>query len=90
MKNLKEDKVYGLYTERWSVEENIKQLKTNFKFQVLNEHKEDNYQKIFYCELIEIMIKTCLIKLYNIKNDSIRINNNDKIIKLNENLLNGM
>ena len=91
IKNIKEDKIYELYNKRWSIEENIKQLKSNFKFQVLNEHKEDNYQKIFYCELIEILVKTCLIKLYNIKE-----NNKNKVddckdnnikIKLNENLI---
>lgn len=92
IKNLKEDKIYELYNKRWSVEENIKQLKSNFKFQVLNEQKEDNYQKIFYCELIEMLIKTCLIKLYDIKyNKNIKINTKDKdkekIIKLNENLI---
>ena len=87
IKGLKEDKVYELYNKRWSVEENIKQLKTNFKFQILNEHKEDNYNKIFYCELIEMLIKTCLIKLYNIKNGSIEDNDNNKVIKLNENLI---
>ena len=86
IKNLKEDKIYELYNKRWSVEENIKQLKANFKFQVLNEHKEDNYNKIFYCQLIEMLIKTCLIKLYNIKNNNIK-NYDNKIIKLNENLI---
>ena len=91
IKNLKEDKIYELYNKRWSVEENIKQFKSNFKFQVLNEHKEDNYQKIFYCQLIEILIKTCLIKLYNIKeniNAKLKHQQNDNIIfKLNENLI---
>ena len=91
IKNLKEDKIYELYNKRWSVEENIKQFKSNFKFQVLNEHKEDNYQKIFYCELIEMLIKTCLIKLYNIKeNINVKLKyqrNDDVIFKLNENLI---
>ena len=91
IKNLKEDKIYELYNKRWSVEENIKQFKSNFKFQVLNEHKEDNYQKIFYCELIEMLIKTCLIKLYNIKkNINTKLkhqHNNNVIFKLNENLI---
>jgi|688.fasta_scaffold278005_1 hypothetical protein len=88
IKNLKEDKVFEMYNKRWSVEENIKQLKSNFKFQVLNEHKEDNYQKIFYCELIEMLIKTCLIKLYNIKeNKIINKDNNNITYKLNENLI---
>ena len=91
IKNLKEDKIYELYNKRWSVEENIKQFKSNFKFQVLNEHKEYNYQKIFYCQLIEILIKTCLIKLYNIKeniNAKLKHQQNDNIIfKLNENLI---
>jgi hypothetical protein len=90
IKNLKEDKIYELYNKRWSVEENIKQFKSNFKFQVLNEHKEDNYQKIFYCELIEMIIKTCLIKLYNIKkniNIKLKQQNNNIIFKLNENLI---
>lgn len=88
IKNLKEDKVYELYNKRWSVEENIKQLKSNFKFQVLNEHKEDKYQKVFYCELIEMLIKTCLIKLYNIKeNKTEKKDSKDKIFKLNENLI---
>jgi hypothetical protein len=96
IKNLKEDKVFELYNKRWSVEESIKQLKSNFKFQVLNEQKEDNYQKIFYCELIEMLIKTCLIKLYDIKNnkniknntkDTDKDKNKNKIIKLNENLI---
>ena len=91
IKNLKEEKIYELYNKRWSVEENIKQFKSNFKFQVLNEYKEDNYQKIFYCQLIETLIKTCLIKLYNIKeniNAKLKHQQNDNIIfKLNENLI---
>ena len=91
IKNFKEDKIYELYNKRWSVEENIKQFKSNFKFQVLNEHKEDNYQKIFYCELIEMLIKTCLIKLYNTKeniNAKLKHQHNDNVIfKLNENLI---
>lgn len=91
IKNIKEDKIYELYNKRWSIEENIKQLKSNFKFQVLNEHKEDNYQKIFYCELIEILVKTCLMKLYNIKkNNKNKVNDckdNNIKIKLNENLI---
>jgi hypothetical protein len=88
IKNLKEDKIFDMYNKRWSVEENIKQLKSNFKFQVLNEHKEDKYQKIFYCELIEMLIKTCLIKLYNIKENKIINKDNDNVIyKLNENLI---
>jgi hypothetical protein len=33
-------------TKRWSVKENIKQSKSNFKFQVLNKNNEDNYKKI--------------------------------------------
>ena len=72
IKNLKEQEIYDLYNKRCSIEENIKQLKANFKFQILNEHKEDNYQKIFYCELIEMLIKNCLIKLYNIRKDKIK------------------
>ena len=88
IKNLKEDKVFEMYNKRWSVEENIKQLKSNFKFQVLNEHKEDKYQKIFYCELIEMLIKTCLIKLYYIKeNKTVNKENSNRTYKLNENLI---
>jgi hypothetical protein len=35
-----------------------------------------------------MLIKTCLIKLYNIKNDSVGNNNdNDKVKKINENLI---
>ena len=30
IKNLKEDKVFEMYNKRWSVEENIKQLKSDF------------------------------------------------------------
>lgn len=89
IKNLKEDKIFDFYNKRWSIEENIKQFKSNFKFQILNEHKQDNYQKIFYCDLIEMLIKTCLIKLYNIKNniDTKHKSNNDITFKLNENLI---
>lgn len=90
IKNFKEDKIYELYNKRWSVEENIKQIKSNFKFQVLNEHKEDNYHKIFYCELIEMLIKTCLIKLYTMNqniNTKLRQKGNNVIFKLNENLI---
>ena len=94
IKNLKECKIFELYGKRWSVEESIKQLKENFKFQVLKEYKEDNYQKIFYCELIEMLLKCCLVKLYNIKNDKTESKTdnkkkNNKIIKLNENLILG-
>lgn len=67
IKKLSEKKIYELYGKRWSVEENIKQLKHNFKFQVLKEYKEDKYDKIFYCNLIEMLIKCGLNKIFYLK-----------------------
>jgi hypothetical protein len=98
--NKTEEQIYELYNSRWDIEEFIKQLKTNFKFQKMDEYNEDNYNKLIYCELIEMLLKNILIKLYEIKhkfsnNQKCSYNKNktmiDASIKVNENLiLNGI
>lgn len=46
------DKILNLYKLRWDIEVYFKYLKNNFKFQHINEKQDENYKKMYICELI--------------------------------------
>lgn len=52
------------YKKRWDIEIFFKLLKSNFKFQHLDEISDINYQKLYYCELIMIFILKAVEKYY--------------------------
>lgn len=95
LSTLEDDKILELYKNRWNIEEFYKQLKHNFKFQNLIEHKEESYKKNIYSSLIMVLIKQILLKCYereqNFANKKIVGKKKDKEIKIiksiNENLL---
>ena len=60
--NFNDDKVFDLYKSRWDIEEFYKQLKHNFKFQNMQEHKKECYKKNIYAELTLMIIKQLLLK----------------------------
>lgn len=90
-----DDKILELYKSRWNIEEFYKQLKHNFKFQYLSEHKEENYKKNIYASLTTTVIKQILLKCYEniteFKNKTITSKHKDSKIKIkksiNENLI---
>jgi hypothetical protein len=89
------NEIIDLYKSRWNIEEFYKQLKHNFKFQNLVEHKDESYKKNIYCSLIITLIKQILLKVYEKDNEftnkKIISKNKDKsktVIKIiNENLM---
>jgi hypothetical protein len=95
LKSYDNGKILELYKSRWSIEEFYKQLKHNFKFQNLKEHKEESYNKNIYSSLTVTLLKQILLKCYennkDFKNKTIVSKSKDKEIKvvksINENLM---
>jgi hypothetical protein len=95
--NVKEytnDKIFELYKNRWSIEEFYKQLKHNFKFQIMKEYNDESYLKNIYLQLTFILLKNIIIELYKAENSFktkrtiLNKNKNEEVIfkfKFNEN-----
>ena len=77
------------YNSRWDIEVFFKHIKYNFKFQNLDEKDQDQYKKLYICELILIhivkLIESQYIKnhkpLFNEKDGSIKSINKSNLIK---------
>lgn len=85
-----DNKILELYKSRWDIEVFFKFVKTNFKFQHMNEKKRSNYNKMYFCELIITYIAK-LIEKYYIDKNKIILNKKGTVYKINKsNLVNGI
>lgn len=88
--------IFNLYKNRWSIEEFYKQLKHNFKFQIMKEYNDKSYLKNIYLQLTFLLLKNILIETYKSENNNkikktiINKNKNEQFdvkIKFNENVI---
>ena len=64
------DDIFNLYKNRWSIEEFYKQLKHNFKFQIMKEYNDKSYLKNIYLQLTFLLLKNILIETYKSENNN--------------------
>ena len=68
IKDYTDSNIFELYKNRWSIEEFYKQLKHNFKFQIMKEYDDKSYLKNIYLQLTFVLLKNILIELYKAEN----------------------
>ena len=57
IKDYTDSNIFELYKNRWSIEEFYKQLKHNFKFQIMKEYDDKSYLKNIYLQLTFVLLK---------------------------------
>ena len=96
IKEFSDDNIFNLYKNRWTIEEFYKQLKHNFKFQIMKEYNDKSYLKNIYLKLTFLLLKNILIETYKSENNNkikktiINKNKNEQLdvkIKFNENII---
>lgn len=96
IKEFSDDNIFNLYKNRWTIEEFYKQLKHNFKFQIMKEYNDKSYLKNIYLQLTFLLLKNILIETYKSENNNkikktiINKNKNEQLdvkIKFNENVI---
>ncbi len=88
--NLSDIDICNLYSKRWNIEEYFKQLKSNYKYQVITLQSEQKLIKHHYCILIMTLLKQIIIDTYksqtNYKEKIIKNNKGEELkTKINEN-----
>jgi IS4 transposase len=70
IKDFSDDNIFNLYKNRWTIEEFYKQLKHNFKFQIMKEYNDKSYLKNIYLQLTFLLLKNILIETYKSENNN--------------------
>lgn len=83
-----DDKIMELYKSRWDIEIFFKHIKNNFKFQHMKEKSSVNYQKMYICELVIILIAKLIENYYRSKFNVKKSDNNIKY-QINNSILIG-